>query len=818
VTVSVPRSTPAAGPREARTAPTCPNTGEEARTVVDGSVPALDGPPPLGWSRYRQTGEELGRGGQGAVFRAYDPVMTRDVAIKTLWISPGPDGVPEAEASIAAGRLQHPNILAVHDAFYGPPLHDGRVPLHLVMPYVAGRTLRDLVSRPDPADPPLDLRRRVKLLIQVGEAIRHAHQKGLAHRDVKSDNILVSESGDALLIDWGIAAPAARGFGWAFSPRWGGGTLLVMAPEVLDGKVLASFQADVYGVGVLLYEVLEGRRPFGEGPLSEHLARQARPPEAAEVHPPGLAALARRCMDPDPDQRPPDMTEVILRLRGWLEAQAGACRAAQHLREALEADARRRAQLELAAAHRAEAVRLRAPIGPRTPDADRAPAWRAEGEAREAELLAAEADAEVDALLRLALQADPRLPGARRLSADRLADQLRRASAAGEPAAVQRRLERALAEVDDARQHAALVSGLGAISLEVAAGECWVEIRRVVPEGPRLVPGERVFEGPAPLRELPVPAGSLICTLTAPGHHPVTLPLYLVRGEHLIHGPDGAPRPVRLPRLGELGPDEVYVPAGWTFLGGDPLAVGERVLPAMRVWVAADLAVRDACLTVADWMSLLNELSRAGLHGEAESLLPRTVGAGGRSGDPLMAWDATRGWGPIPDPEGTTWALNWPITQLAYGEVVRMVGHTRRRTGLPWRLLREDERARVARGADLRIFPWGDSMEPGWAGLQDCQPEHARVMFQVRSFPYDHSVFGPIFDLAGGMMEWHDHGASPELRVDGPFVVHAPPGPTIAVSGGHWASGPGRARVCHRSSAPSGSRSPLLGVRLCREL
>ena len=184
-------------------------------------------------------------------------MLARDVAIKTLWVSPGPDGVPEAEASVAAGRLQHAHILAVHDAFYGPPLDDGRLPLHLVMPYVPGRTLRALITRPDPADPPLDLRRKVELIIQVGEAIRYAHRKGLSHRDVKSDNILISEEGSALLIDWGIAAPAAEGFGWAFSPRWGG-TFLVMAPEVVDGKVLASFQADVYGVGVLLFEVLEG--------------------------------------------------------------------------------------------------------------------------------------------------------------------------------------------------------------------------------------------------------------------------------------------------------------------------------------------------------------------------------------------------------------------------------------------------------------------------------------------------------------------------------------------------------------------------------
>src|SRR5262245_8173338 len=175
---------------------------------------------------------ELGRGAMGVVYRARDPQLDRQVAIKTVRRDLGI--APEADADLrkrvyqeatAAGRLTHPNIVAIHDV-----LELDGIP-YIVMEYVDGRTLAELIAAEGPLPPSL----AVRLVTEVCAGLEYANGNGVAHRDIKPSNILVTASGAAKVGDFGIARIDGR-----HVTRTGAivGTPAYMSPEQLRGRVL----------------------------------------------------------------------------------------------------------------------------------------------------------------------------------------------------------------------------------------------------------------------------------------------------------------------------------------------------------------------------------------------------------------------------------------------------------------------------------------------------------------------------------------------------------------------------------------------------
>jgi serine/threonine protein kinase len=204
--------------------------------------------------RYR-IGDLLGRGGMGEVYDAVDERLDRPVALKRLREDMADDPSMrrrvETEARLAA-RLTHPNVVTVYDSGL-----DGRHPF-IVMERLGGRTLRDeLASGPMEAD------HAREMALQVLEALAAAHAIGLIHRDVKPGNILVGPGDTWKVADFGIAISAdsdhsLTGTGQVLgSPSY-------LAPERLEGHA-ATARSDLYSLGVVLYEAVSGRRPFGEG-------------------------------------------------------------------------------------------------------------------------------------------------------------------------------------------------------------------------------------------------------------------------------------------------------------------------------------------------------------------------------------------------------------------------------------------------------------------------------------------------------------------------------------------------------------------------
>ena len=259
---------------------------------------------------------EIGSGGMSTVFLGRDEVLERPVAVKLL--------KPEyAETDIGArfrregrtaARLSHPNIVQVYDA--GEGTYEGRETSYIVMEYVPGGDLKDLMDRKG-ALSGAELAR----LSEASAGLAHAHDRGVIHRDIKPHNILLDENGRLKLSDFGVA----RALDASKATRTGAylGTALYSPPEQLRGEGVTP-KSDVYSLGVTLYHAATGEPPFTGAPIeiaSQHVSKEPTPPrEVNDAVSPSMEALILDCMNKDPDARP-TADEVRLRL---LEAGRGA--------------------------------------------------------------------------------------------------------------------------------------------------------------------------------------------------------------------------------------------------------------------------------------------------------------------------------------------------------------------------------------------------------------------------------------------------------------------------------------------------------------
>jgi serine/threonine protein kinase len=260
---------------------------------------------------------ELTRGGMSRVFLARDVKLERDVAIKVL--SPDlvdPTLVERFRLEVAqAARLQHPTIIPLIEV--GSVMMDGRKPVPFyVMPYAPGESVRSRLAHGGP----FSVSATVRLLRDVFGALEHAHEFGLVHRDIKPENIYLSGS-HAVLADFGIAKAVAhqRGDFMLTDPGLTVGTPAYMAAEQLAADPKTDHRADIYSVGVVGYELLAGRLPWGGNTPSERLAAQVRGEKAALAEaradvPDELVATIERCLSYAPAGRPQTATEALYML------------------------------------------------------------------------------------------------------------------------------------------------------------------------------------------------------------------------------------------------------------------------------------------------------------------------------------------------------------------------------------------------------------------------------------------------------------------------------------------------------------------------
>lgn len=256
--------------------------------------------------------ERLGTGGFGTVWKARDNRLLRDVALKFLSFRPTADTEAisrlEQEARIIAA-LDHPGIVTLH------ALEEAGGRLFLVMEKIRGRTLAEILAHGG-----CQLAQALDLGIQLAEALEVSHAAGVIHRDLNPRNVMVTDDGRVKLLDFGLALKQAAGLdqdpsGEASGPS---GTFPYMAPEQVRGEAVDA-RTDIYGLGVVLFEMVAGRRPF-VAPSIPELAREIleiEPPVPAEL-PGALSAILRRCLAKQPEQRFPNCKALR---RALLEAR-----------------------------------------------------------------------------------------------------------------------------------------------------------------------------------------------------------------------------------------------------------------------------------------------------------------------------------------------------------------------------------------------------------------------------------------------------------------------------------------------------------------
>jgi len=255
--------------------------------------------------------EEIGRGGMGIVYKVEDTQLKRTAALKFL--SPDSTAIPSREKRLAreartASALNHPNICTIYE------VGEAEGNSYIAMEYVEGRPVDRMI--PPGGMPPDDV---LRFGGQIVEAFEHAHERGVIHRDLKTANVMITPAGRVKVLDFGLAkrliteelGEATRSQLSLTDEGMIAGTLPYLAPETLQGNP-ADARSDIWALGVVLYEMAAGARPF-EGrtgfELTSAILRDAPAPVPART-PAGLSAVIRKCLEKDLEKRFQTVSEV----------------------------------------------------------------------------------------------------------------------------------------------------------------------------------------------------------------------------------------------------------------------------------------------------------------------------------------------------------------------------------------------------------------------------------------------------------------------------------------------------------------------------
>ncbi len=739
-------------------------------------------PTEVGDGRYALA-EELGIGGLGRVVRATDRIVGRVVALKTLkdGVGMAPEVVERfmAEACVSA-RLEHPNIIPVYEIGTfgnGQPYYTMRI--------VKQRNLQEvLASRSLRAEWPLV--RLIGAFVQISRALAYAHRLGVLHRDIKPENILLGDFGEVYLADWGNAktmpgSPIAAGTSRRPSnappgglpyfqdgprasvgePSGLSGTPGYIAPEQIRGdRAHTDHRADIFALGVVLYEILTGQHPF-DAPtvLGVILATQTRVPKpprsVAPTCPLVLEDLCLAMLAKDPIHRPESANRVAIEAEAFLEGAQERERRHQEARrlcdlaqlpvERSQALGRERERLLAQASEELRGVKGFEPVERKRPG------WELEDRAATVEREQAVAVAEAIDLFTKALAYDPVSIEARASLSDLYWSRAREAEAERRPAL--RVYYEALVSEFDVGRYSALLRADAVLSIDTSPPGAIVTAHLYAQRDRVLVPLEQRILGRTPIVEARLPPGSYLLVLKRSGYREARYPVLLARGAHHVGS-------VALYTDEEIGDEFVHVPAGPFICGGDPLAPSSLAACEPEL---DDYVIGRYPVTFREYCAFLDALDRVD-PALAERRAPRDLRGGkgaivqrGPSGlwepcESLVEGEARR---MFPPDDGHLW--NLPVVLIDWFDAVafcrwRSEVDAAEGARAPLRLPTEAEWEKAARGTDGRVFPWGNHFDPTFCLMQGSRPYLAQIE-PMGTFPTDCSPYGAR-DLAGGAREW----------------------------------------------------------------
>jgi len=794
-----------------------PWKGDTGPTDEGSAAPSEDVGLPIGAAANRRysLGRELGRGGMGLVLEAEDLVLGRPVALKML--------IDQDDAALrlrftdearVTGQLQHPSIPPVYEL---GRLGDGR--MYFAMRRIEGQTLRDVIEELRAGDVETEKHfgpvRLLTLFGQICRAIGYAHARGVIHRDLKPDNVMFGAYGEVTVMDWGLAKPigtaegpqpAAKrvvdGQSGRYSTQYGEvtGTPQYMPPEQAAGRIdELGPHSDVYALGAMLYELLTLEPPF-DGPSARAIrdavvhARLTPPSERAPERaiPHAMEQLCLHCLAKAPNQRPRSAAWVADQIDAYLEGEQDRARKEQERRR-LHEQGRAAAERWLESTQelqrlQARTVQLRARLAPWAPAEEREKVWRQEDMEQQARVEAARDLSEALVHFHGALGAGGETRTTRTALAELYFAAFEQAERDRDQAAAAQ-YESLVRAFDDDGVLEARLKGDGRLEIETLprglSGTllAYRVIDRVLtPTAPQAL-------GPLPTRVDALPMGSYLLKLSAPGLAEAFAPVLITRQEsvrlRLRVFPDAA-----------VGRGFVHVHGGPARVGGDPLA---QLATPLRTEEVADFFISRRPVTCGEYAEFLQDLTERLGAQAARARAPRNAPQA-----PSL-WPLGPSGGPAPpdhDSAGQPWHPDWPVVGISAEDADAYCAWRTQQTGQRHRLPSDIEWEKAARGADGRLFPWGDAFEPTF-----CHMGLSRAGAPSRGpsgmCPTDRSAYG-VEDLAGSVSEWTSSWLDESAR-------------QRVIKGGHWASGPTECRAASRFAHPASGVLLTLGFRVARD-
>ena len=581
-----------------------------------------------------------------------------------------------------------------------------------------------------------NLHRLISAVNDACKATAYAHEHGVVHRDLKPDNIMIDAFGEVLVVDWGLAKVLGEHQGFESSvittqsesnarmTMVGSiyGTPAYLAPELASGEGAApSEQSDIYALGAILYEVLRGRPPIQGANVTEVLAKtiegkispfekkpasgnddtdRDKEPEyislSGKVLPRSLVETAMKALSQKREDRFTSVNEMIAIIGRWLdgtrkhELAMNAVELARSYQPEIEA-----AEVS-ATALREQADNLRTKVNSWVIEETKLKLWNLEDEAKILEARARLLRVKQIQAYRMALGRKSNLEAAHVALATHYRGIHEQAELLGDSLEAQQAEVVLREHVDSLPDHHPLrielqryLDGTGSLTLMTSPRGARVSQSKLSMQHRRLEANSAEEIGVTPIEGLPIEMGSYILNIELDGYHTI-YPVYNQRANHINHQtPDGEVPPIELLPLGTLGPDDCYVPAGWTLLGGDLQTPNS--LPRTRVWIDGFVIKRHP-VTHEEYLSFLNDLVNSGDLEEALIHVPREQGSTDEDLGAMLYELRDNKTFALPDQrDNDAKRPRQPVTMIEWRSALAYAKWLGQRTGLPWSLPMEFE-------------------------------------------------------------------------------------------------------------------------------